>query len=119
MNAKSRARNFSAAAALPARIAACSAFAAASTACLALGGLRLLPGARRGLALAFFGADFLAAGFARFTTLVGFAKAFLLKDHSATVQNTVQARQMFLACFVKPQIGFVDVLRYTIDVWSA
>src|SRR5262249_52241216 len=100
MNAKSRARHFSAAAAFPARIAACSAFTAASTACFSLGALRLALVVRRGLALVFLRADFLAAGLARFATLVDFAKAFLLKTRSATVPNVIRPRQMFLACFV-------------------
>ncbi|MBX9773731.1 MAG: hypothetical protein K2Y71_04885 [Xanthobacteraceae bacterium] len=123
MKLKSGASNFSAAAALPARIAACNAFAAASTDCLALGAPRLAGAARRGSAdavvfllaflLAFLEATFLALVFARFgfTTLVDFGKAFLLKDCSTTVPFVVPGRQMFLACFVTPQSGFVIAWR--------
>jgi hypothetical protein len=78
---------------------------------LALGARRLALAARRGFALVFLVADFLAAGFLRFTTLVDFAKAFLLKNRSATVQNVVRLHQMFLACFVRAQSGFVGALR--------
>src|SRR5215470_846734 len=116
MNEKSRARNFSAAAALPPRIAACSAFAAASTDCFSLGARRALGALRfapavRGFALAFFRAVLPAAAFARFTTFVDFATAILPKDLSTTVANMVRQRQMFLACFVTPQSGFVAARR--------
>jgi hypothetical protein len=61
--------------------------------------------ARRGLA--FFGTDFLAAGLVLFATLVDFGKAFLLKARSSTVPKVIRRRQMFLACFVSAQSGFV------------
>jgi hypothetical protein len=90
-------------------------------ACLALGALRFAVVARRGLAaldflaLLFLALLFLAlllAGvFVRFTTLVDFGKAFLLKDRSPTVPKDVQRRQMFLACFVTPESGYVGAQR--------
>jgi hypothetical protein len=70
------------------------------------------------LLVVFLAARFPAAGFARFdfvrlgfATLVDFGKAFLLKDRSPTLSRVTQRRQMFLACFVSVQSGFVVVWR--------